>query len=272
MALRLCMDSYRSSFSLGKAFFATLAVDSICLAIISILFSLAVQLFRRRTVALSGGMTPEAFQSFLLSLQPEQLQAYTAQLQSFVVQFLGIILLLPLLFFLLFSLSRALNWHLISGRPLGSFRFRQHWKWNLLNLALLPVAAGIIVVMIVVRVVIGIFTASPAVFNVANGILILLALTVLLFIVFHSYHVFSGSRKVFRSVGAAFSVFKKHPGPAWFAIAAAFLTIAVLQAVQLPFRTFFFLRPQLALYLNLAMVLVWIAWFRQWVAKTAGAR
>ena len=106
-------------------------------------------------------------------------------------------------------------------------------------------------------------------FNVANGILLLLALTVLLFIIFRSYHAFSGSRKVFRSIGAAFSVFRRTPGQAWFALTAAFLTISVLQAVQLPFRTFFFLRPQLALYLNLALFLVWLAWLRQWVAREA---
>jgi len=75
-------------------------------------------------------------------------------------------------------------------------------------------------------------------------ILLLLALTVLLFIIFRSYHAFSGSRKVFRSIGAAFSVFRRTPGQAWFALTAAFLTISALQAVQLPFRTFFFLRPQ----------------------------
>ena len=62
---------------------------------------------------------------------------------------------------------------------------------------------------------------------------------------------------------------KNTPGQAWFALTAAFLTISVLQAVQLPFRTFFFLRPQLALYINLALFLVWLAWLRQWVAREA---
>lgn len=252
------INSYISSFKLKSMFLSTLAVDALTWLLIGGMFYWLGSLLKNRLSVVTGGMAPEAFQQYVLSLNAEQAQLVAAQIKTIVIQLSLFVVVLPILALLLYSLSRAILWNMLLGKD---FTFRQHWKWNLLHIVLIFIAVCLFLLYLVVQTVIDAFVPLQAISSVL-GFMLVVGFVVLMFL---SSNHFTHTRKVFESVVSGFKALKRKD----FYVAWAFgiATIFILRFVQYPFRSQLFIYQGAALVVGAVLVLLWLSWFRMYVVN-----
>src|SRR3989338_2957249 len=110
---------YLATFRVGSIYLHTLAVDVLTWLVIGGGVWFAIQQLQEATVELTAGKTAETFQSYLLSLPPEQLAAFSGQLKAFVVQFIAWLVLVLLLVLLAAyaAVNVLLRWLIVSVFP-----------------------------------------------------------------------------------------------------------------------------------------------------------
>jgi hypothetical protein len=252
---------FYNSFRLKGNFVYTLIIDVLFIIITAFIFNSLSTYISNKAAALTGGRDAGALHNFIISQPEAQLQLFGDQLSSFVTQFVGILILLPIITFLLYSASRSILWHFLLNKE---FKFKQHWKWNLLNLIILLLFVAWAIIFLIVKIMLAFFltTASTSVLDAVNGIQILIFLTPFLAFLFITYAKFTNTRKVLHSIGASFKTIKTKFKCFAAASLLPFGVILILQLIQIPFHEQYFIYPQLSLYINAAIFLIWLAWFR----------
>ncbi len=258
---------YFNSFKVKSDFLYTLIVDAVLVAAVVIIFSLIVAPLNEQAQEISGGRTPTALQSYLLSLPQQELQEYAGELRAFTIKLISALILLPIFVFLLYSFEQAVVWSLINKKE---FNFRQHWKWNLVNVVLLLIFTAFLIGYLIIGRLILVFVDNVITGNFVNGLIMLLFFTAFLLIAFLSYNSFVETRMVWSSVGSAFRKIKVNFKNVAAVYLFAFLTIVVLQLVQIPLRNYYFVYPNVSLYVNVALFVLWAAWFRMYAVKIIG--
>ncbi len=244
---------YLNSFKLKSMFLYTLVVDALTWLLIGVMFYWVGNNVRSRLQLLTGGMAADVFQQYFLSLSPEQIPIFSAQLKTAMIQLAGFIFVLPIVALLLYSLSRAILWNMLLNRE---FHFKQHWKWNLLNIVLLFIAAVLFIAFVFLQ----LLAARVPVLSSLLGFLLVVGFVALMFV---AYRHFAHTRKVFESIGMAFKAFKRKD----FYVVLLFgaVTLFLMRFVQYPFREQLFIYPNAGLYVSLLIFLLWLSWFRMYV-------
>lgn len=272
------LKTYLDSFRFKKVFGEIFLIDLIYIGLVTAAFTLMVNFFQNKFSALTGGKTPEQIQQLLASASPEQLLPFLSQLKLYLFLFLISITLLSLLAFFSYSFSQALIWHkLLAKKP-----FR-HWRWNLLNLALvLPIILYTIGALIL-KLILGylfkrIVTINPVfylqnssyldpILALLNGIVTFLLVLLGLIIILLTYFSFTEKNLVWVSIGDSFHLLKQRWDKLWKLLLLAALTAVIITLILIPMKkmlpTLMILDPVI----NLLVSAFYLAWIRIYLVK-----
>ncbi len=261
------LKSYFNSFKLKKEYWHTLLIDTGFLAVIGLIVFLFGYLIKRKSEVISQGQSIEQIQQMLLSMQPEQAQAFSANLQGFVATFVigAIVILVGGLF--LYSLSRKLIWDYLLKKKVK----KTYWRWNLLNLVLIIPVVIYLFAFGIIRLLLGYLVSlfnSQIVLNIFYGLANLFLLFILFIFVFLVYYSFAKEYKVWESIGKAFNLIKIK----WKSIWPMFLLITgtaiVLSLILWPIGKLLVYQPSLLIGINLVISLLFCVWMRIYTFKT----
>src|SRR3990167_1672653 len=99
-----------------SAYFTVLAAETLTWILLGAGIWFAALQLRNAAQELTAGQSAETFQNYLLSLPPEQLALFSGQLKGFVLQFFAFVIVVPIIMFLLYCISRAVVWHLLEEK------------------------------------------------------------------------------------------------------------------------------------------------------------
>lgn len=260
--------TYLDSFKPKKELFYIFIVDVLFWGIIFGLFSLFGQIMQGKSWLLTKGKTPEQIQQLLLTMQPEEMQAFFLQMKSFMVFFIIGLMVLGAITLLLFSLSRGLIWNKLVERKLTS---KSYWKWNGLNLALIMPLLVYLLVFAIVKILFNLFIVlaitNQTFLSLASdfiNIIFLLGWLVFGFLVGYS---FVKEYKVWKSLGEAFGLIKLKWKNIWRMFLLALGTAMVLGlALGLAGKGLIY-QKELLVGLNAVVFLLFLAWMRVYAVK-----
>ena len=95
------IKDYITTWKLDLLFVITLAVDALTWLVGGSLLSFAVFQIKRQASALAAGNDATTIQNYMLTLPPEQLALFSAQLKAFVIQFIAVLIVVPLILLVL---------------------------------------------------------------------------------------------------------------------------------------------------------------------------
>lgn len=277
------IKNYLDSFRMKRQFWQIFLVDLVFFGLAALAFTWFGSYLQAKSLALMGGKTPEQIQGILASASPEQVLPFLTQLKSFLLISIGGFLLLIVLAFLFYSLSRAVVWNHLLGKKLTR---ETYWKWNALNLALIIPVLLYGVFYLIVKLIAGgiikfLMTINPAFYvqhttimdallTIANGAVSFILTLFLLIIVFFIYCQFTEKYKVWLSIGESFHLIKKYWPRLWRALLLMVLTALILTGVLWPVRKLLIYRPLWTMAVNLAVSLLFLAWMRIYLLRTVG--
>ena len=273
---------YLDSFKLGKQFTVTFLTDLASLLIIILSFIWFSSYTQQRSLELLQGRSTAELQQMLLSLNPEQLAPFLSSLKWFLITSLAGLTLLVVASVFLFSYAQARTWNYLHGKKVTS---KNYWRWNLLNLSLfvpLLLFLGIIlIVKIAAMVLLNIPPKLMPVFYLTHSNLMenirlmiegaILFYMVVLFtvIVFFLCHHFVKSYKIWDSIGAGFSTFKKQWKKALLLVLFATASAVLATVILLPIKKALIFYPLYSTLLNIVMAAFFLAWLRWYVFNSA---
>jgi len=272
------IQHYLNSFKLGKQFATTFLIDLVSLSAIIFAFLWFSSYTQQRSLELLQGRSTAELQQMLLSLRPEQLQPLLTSLKWFLIASLAGLALLIIGSLFLFSYSQARIWNSLEGKGVTN---KNYWRWNLLNLSLLvPLLLFLSVLLLVKITVMVLLTLLPKLMPVfylthstlmgnvrlvVDGAALFYMVVLFVVIIFFIYHHFVKSYKIWDSVGAGFSTFRKQWKKVlvlvFFATVSAFIATAVL----LPVKKFLIFYPLYSTLLNVLLAAFFLAWLRCYV-------
>ncbi|HLC19901.1 MAG TPA: hypothetical protein VJK72_03205 [Candidatus Nanoarchaeia archaeon] len=217
---------------------------------------------RIRTAAqeLTAGQSPETFQNYLLSLPPEQLAAFAGQLKAFVIQFFALVVVVPIALFLVFAVSRAVVWHLLEKRE-WHVRYRRWIGMSLIAVVLFVVAFAIYGVL---KLIFASFLGNTLL-SIVNVLVLSLLWCGYLIMKFTAFSFFMKHDAIWSSWGHAFAQLKHRRN--LIVLGSAVALLIVLQIVQYPLRSWYFLHPMGAIVVPLVLLLLFVTWLRLFVVN-----
>jgi len=256
-------------------------VDFIFLAVLFTLVTGLTQLLEDKATDVMQGKTPNEIQEILLKATAEQSLAYVTELQYFVIFAVVGIFLLLLFSFLTFGLTQALIWHHLLEKK---FEFKKHWRWDALHVvlfipALFYVLCYVIVAFIAALLINGFWQVFSTFYfqytSFADGLQSFVSgMIQFCFIVFGGillfliYYTFTKEYKVWKSIGDTFSLIKSK----WKRLVVVFLfsvlTSSVLALIMLPLRRMLENFSVIAMALDLAVIVLFLAWLRIYLVSS----
>jgi len=275
------IQSYLDSFKLGKTFALTFLTDFASLAVIIFAFIWFSSYAQQRSLELLQGRTTAELQQMMLSLSPEQLLPFMTSLKWFLITSLVGLLILMVGSFFLFSYAQARTWNYLQGKKVE----KNYWRWNLLNLSLLMPLLLFLSVLLVVKIFLMLllnlppklmplfyFTHSNLMENirlVVEGAALFYVVVLFMAIIFLIHHHFVKSYKVWNSIGAGFSAFRKQ----WkkVLLLGFFATVTALLAtvIFLPIKKALIFYPFYSTLLNVVLAAFFLAWLRLYLFHVA---
>ncbi len=272
------IQHYLDSFKLGKQFATTFLVDLVSLSLIIFSFTWFSSYTQQRSLELLQGRTTEELQQMLLSLNPEQLAPFLASLKWFLITSLMGIVILAIGSVFLFSYSQARIWNYLQGKKVTK---NNYWRWNLLNLSLLVPFIIFFATMLVVKLVMMLLLNIPPklmpVFYlthsnlmenirlIIDGAALFYMVVLFIVIIFFIYHHFVKSYKVWDSIGAGFSTFKKQWKKALLIVLFVTVSALIATVILLPIKKALIFYPLYSTLLNVLLAAFFLAWLRWYV-------
>ena len=274
------IQQYLHSFKLGKQFTTTFLIDLISLSLIIYAFIWFSSYAQQASLELLQGRTTAELQQMMLSLNSQQLAPFLTSLKWFLITSLAGLVVLLIGSVLLFSYSQARIWNYLQGKKVTASNY---WRWNLLNFSLfvpfLLFLGTLLIVKIIMMILLNIppkllpvfyLTQSNLMENirlVVDGAALFYMVVLFMLIVFFIYNNFAKSYKVWDSIGAGFSAFKKQWKKvlwlALFATASALIATVIL----LPIKKALIFYPLYSTLLNIVLAAFFLAWLRMYVFK-----
>src|SRR3989344_1978102 len=265
------IQQYLNSFKLGKEFVHTFVTDLVSLSLIILVFTWFSSYLQQSSLILLQGRTTAELQQMLLSLKPEQLQPFMVALKWFlIIAVLGIVILIAASF-LFFSYSRARVWNYLQGKLVNRSNY---WRWNILHLSLIVPLLLFIVVLFIVKLLLSLllslpqkimpvfyFTHSLLMENIRllfDGAALFYMAILLLVIIFLIYQHFVKSYRVWDSIGAGFSTFKKNWKKTALLVLFATVTACLATLIFLPIKKALIFYPLLSAVLYLTLTAFFI--------------
>jgi hypothetical protein len=197
------------SFKLNEKFKLTTLIEAVFFTIIFSLGSFFSWMLNSKIKEFSNGQTPEQLRLLLASMEPDQMNVFMTQIQSYLMFFLVGAIIILVLTLILYSLSRSLIWNKLVH---NKFTFNKWKKWILLSVALLIPLIMFLIVYAVVKIVLNVILVSLIsdntvliIFNLIINYGLFLFLLIFIFLVFYS---FAKNNKVWSSIGNAFGLIK----------------------------------------------------------------
>lgn len=272
------IQHYLDSFKLGKQFATTFLIDLVSLSLIIFSFLWFSSYTQQRSLQLLQGRTTAELQQMLLSLNPEQLAPFLASLKWFLLTSLMGIVLLVIGSVFLFSYSQARIWNYLQGKKVTR---NNYWRWNVLNLSLLVpfilFFATLLVVKLVMLLLLNIppklmpvfyLTHSSLMENIRliiDGAALFYMVVLFMAIIFFIYYHFAKSYKVWDSVGAGFSTFKKQWKKVLLLVLFATVSALIATVILLPIKKALIFYPLYSTLLNVLLAAFFLAWLRWYV-------
>ncbi|MDP3698447.1 MAG: hypothetical protein Q8R47_02575 [Nanoarchaeota archaeon] len=278
------LQQYLDSFRLGKEFVRTFLIDLLSISIIVFVFTWFSSYTQARSLALLQGRTTEELQQMLISLSPQQLMPFMSALKWFLISSLiGLVVLLIGSVFL-FSYSRARIWNHLQGKRVNS---KNYWRWNLLNLSLLVPLLLFLAVILVVKLAMLLLLSLPEklmpVFYITHtalmenirvmldGATLFYLVVLFMVIIFLVYDHFVKSYKIWESIGAGFSSFKKNWKKALLVAFFATVTALLATVILLPIRKALLFYPLSSTLLNVLLAAFFLSWLSLYVSRALAA-
>lgn len=268
------INNFLNSLKVSEDFFYTIAVDIIFILIIVGLFAGSGYIIQSQSDAITQGKDPTSLKQEILSASPEKSEQIKSQMKNLVITLITLLLIVPILAFLLFSLSRNIIWNIIQDKE---FSFKKSLRWNLLNLpiVLLIWSAFIITSLILSTIMSFIFSFMGTIpSNVARGITSMIILITGIMVTLLTYQNYAKTNKVWKSIGNAFKKIKSNYTNTLVTIITASIFLIILQLIialfklpNIPLPNWLFIYPTLNTIITTLMFLIWIGWFRQYLTK-----
>ena len=277
--MNLTLKTYLDSFKFKKVFREILLIDLVYFGIITTLFTITLNFFQNKFSVLTGGKTPEQVQQLLATASPEQLLPFLSQLKFYLILFLIVITLLSFFAFFSYSFSQSLIWHkLLAKKP-----FR-HWRWNLLNLALIIPILLYTLAALILKLISGylfqkIATINPAfylqnsgyldaILTLLNGMVTFLLVLLGLIIILLTHYSFTEKSQVWISIGEGFHLLKLHWKKLWKVLLLAALTAIIITLILILIKKILPTSILLDQALNLFISAFYLAWIRVYLVRT----
>jgi hypothetical protein len=276
----ISFKDYLNSFKFNNRNWYCLVVDVIFAIILTIVFVVSGQILNSSANKISLGMDANGIKEYLLTAPINQVQAYSTNLQVFVITIIVLTILLLVITLFLYSLSRALIWNKLNNKKLTK---KTYWRWNALNLALLiPLFLYWVVSIIILTLVSGIITLltrplanfamlHPTFMQNSIGIVMTLitSFLILLFLVFTllTYNNFAKTHLVGKSMLHSYQKIIQNKKYALKIILFAIITSLVLGLItfgisKLP------LISSVQMIIGVLLSLLYLAWLRIYLIKT----
>jgi len=273
------LQNFMDSFNSGKDFLYFFLADLVTFSLIFVIFSWFTAYLQQKSFEVMQGKSMEELQQILASSNPEQVLPFLNSLRSFLIWAVAGIIILAVLSFLLYSLSRAVIWYHVGNKKVTK---KTYWRWNLLNLSLIIPLSFFLLIFFVVKILAStivsmIFTLFPVFFAIHskfaenfrlafNGAVSFYLVLSFLVIIFMIYNRFSHNYKVWESLGSGFGVYKKN----WkklsvMVLFAAVVALAVSLAGIVVKGSVY--SPTILMFFNLALGSAFLAWLRLYVLK-----
>lgn len=256
------LKQYLHSFKLKSRFLYTFIIDGLYWLIIYLIFNLLHKYFSQKAESFGGGRTAAQLKQYLVTATPEQAQTILVEMKAYFFTLIISVALFIILAFLVFSLSRALIWHLLHKKK---FSFKKHFKWNLLNFILLIFTIPMFLLVIIINFIIN-FVIRPSVNTglILTGIVQLVIFLAFIYLVFLIYSNFTQKHQIWSSIGSAFETITKKFKKTAFSYIFTFITFGILTVILTA------LTPHLSFITNLSFIvyLLALAWLRIYITKT----
>ncbi|MCK4589668.1 MAG: hypothetical protein KAT77_04435 [Nanoarchaeota archaeon] len=259
-------NNFIKSFrKLKKNFIYIFLSNGLYVFLVVLFYELIQKLLSWQGSNFTQGKSAEEINSFLLSATSEQLEGMLAELKIYLATIFSSYLLYLILIIVLFSLSQALIWHLLMGKKLSKKHF---WKWNVFTLIMAPVflislflflGVKFLILFLIKGINVNVFMTINQIFNLVY----LLAFVYFFFILCSRLTL---TNEIFISFKRTFGVIKQKFKELSISFLFAFLVAVVLSVISiLIFTGIPSLLPYL-LYVNLAVVLIFLAWLSIYLA------
>ncbi|MEK6809425.1 MAG: hypothetical protein AABY40_02020 [Nanoarchaeota archaeon] len=274
------LQHYLDSFRLGKQFAATFLIDLITISSIIFAFIWFSSYAQRRSLELLQGRTTAELQQMMLSLNPEQLAPFLTSLKWFLATSLAGLLILIIGSVLLFSYAQARTWNYLHGKKVAA---NNYWRWNLLDLSLSVPFLLFLGVLLVVKMIMLLLLSIPSklmplfylthrnlmenIRLVVDGAALFYVVLLFIIIVFLICDNFVKSYKVWDSIGAGFSVFKKHSKKVLLLVLFATISALIATLILLPIKKALIFYPMYSTLLNVMVAGFFLAWLRMYVFR-----
>lgn len=274
------LQHYVDSFKVKKVFWVTYFTDLIFFGAVGLLFSRFGAYLQNRSIELMAGRTPEQIQQIIIST-PEQALPFLDQLKSFLFITVGILALLAISTFLLFSLQQAFIWNTLHQKKLTP---KTYWRWNLLHLSLVfplllyGLGAGIMKLLTssLFRMLgnlnpvfyfqnAALIDGIILVLNNAVSFILVLFAFLMLFLI---YFTFTEKYKVWSSLSEGLSKLKPQWSSWWRILLLSMLMAVIITAIMIPLRKALFLYPVAESGLNFAVSFLFLSWMRLYIVST----
>lgn len=262
--MKLHLKTYLNTFR-EKKILTTFLIDALLTGILYFLFVAFGSLIQKKALLLTNGQAPEKIQEMLLT-NPEQAQSFLAGLQSFLFLFIGGLILLLAITILLYSLAQFLIWnHLLNKKT-------TYWRWNMLNLALIIPSLVYLLLFLVIKILLNAvlpLLKSPTLINFLNNIIIFFFLFVFVLFLFLTYYSFAHKYKVWESIGEGFHLIKTNSRKLGIMLLLVLLTAVIIGFLNYPLSKLFPDEPGVIVFIDVLLSLLFLAWTRVYLVKTA---
>jgi len=272
------LQLYFDSFKLGKLFAYTFLIDLVSLSLIIFVFTWFSTYVQERSLEVMQGRTVTEIQQMVATLNPEQLAPFVTMLKSFLIISVTGLLLLIIGSVMLFSFSQASIWNFLLGKKVTS---KNYWRWNALNLSLLMPLFLFLMILLLVRVSLSLLLDLPAklapyfylthttimenIRLIVDGAGIFLVIVLFIVIAFLIYFQFVKSYRIWDSLGAGFSRFKKQWKKILFLAFLATVSALIITVILLPIKQALIFYPFLSTLLNVVLASFFLAWLRYYL-------
>ena len=271
---------YWNSFKFNNKHWYSLAIDVILGIVFTIVFVITGRILNNSANKISLGMNADGLKEYLLTAPMDQVQAYSTNIQSFVIIIIFSVIFLLVITLFLYSLSRALIWNKMNSKKLTK---KTYWRWNALNLALLiPLLIYWIISVIFLTLFSGLITLITMplsnfamlhpTFMQGTISLILTIITsflILLFLIFTllTYNNFAKTHLVGKSMLQSYQRIIKNKKTTLRIILFAIITSLVLGLITLGVNKLPLISA-VQMIIGVLLSLLYLAWFRIYLVKT----
>jgi len=262
------LKGFFASFRARKNFGRSYLVDIATVLLIALLFIGFSNVLNTKAYEISNGKTTDEINALILSGNIADQEQFLTGMKNFTFYFIFGSLISLLAVLLIFSMSRKYLWSKLTEKEFKAKK--QFWRWTGLNIIISIFLLIYLLFYVIIRFILSYFFTSLAA-NISDKILSIFSSILILFFLsfcFLIYHAFINRYKILESISVAFSLFKKNLKKTSIIVFFSTIVLVVLSFLLIPVNQHFLYQPTVLLIINLAILLLFLAWFRMYFLES----